>query len=70
MKSAPRIVWVVEEAHNINICIKFKQWIQSETEQGLERFCRINKQWEVIALEQLTSHIEQAYNNRDIYIDR
>ena len=25
----------------------------------------INKQWEVIALEQLTSHIEQAHNNRD-----
>ena len=29
-------------------------------------FCRINKQWgKVIALEQLTSHIEQAHNNRD-----
>ena len=23
------------------------------------------QQWEVIALEQLTSHIEQAHNNRD-----
>ena len=29
----------------------------SETEWGLERFCRINKQREVIALEQLTSCI-------------
>ena len=26
---------------------------------------RINNQWEVIALEQLTSHIEQAHNNSD-----
>ena len=40
--------------------------IESETEWGLELFCRINKRWEVIALKQLTSHIEQAYNNTNV----
>ena len=30
-----------------------------------ELFTRINKQREVIALEQLTSHVKQAHNNRD-----
>ena len=29
-------------------------------------YTKINKEWEVITLEQLTSHVEQAHNNRDL----
>ena len=32
-----------------------KDCCETETEWGLERCCRINKQWDLIALEQLTS---------------
>ena len=38
------------------------QWVAKGTKSALHA---LGKQWEVLALEQLTSHIEQAHNNRD-----
>ena len=46
--------------NNCKLKIIYVMW----SETGLEHFCRINKQLEVTALEQLTSH-EQPRNNRD-----
>ena len=52
--------------HRSEVSFLYTQIIYDLNEVGVySKGLRINKQWEVIALEQLTSRIEQVHNNRD-----
>ena len=63
-----------ERYHNARIAINQKLWARNNRSKNQSSIApqlhkrdnsRLNKQWEVTAFEQVTSHIEQVHNNRD-----